>query len=126
MCFLFFRHTFGFFYTLLFFYFLWVCLCSCYGVTERNIEKLLNEAYTPQDELETVQETYLTPDVVLNVRSGAGTNFDRIGAIHPGMAFTVLDETNGWYQITYNDGTGYVSGEYVTLGGEDAERDGGI
>jgi uncharacterized protein YgiM (DUF1202 family) len=31
------------------------------------------------------------------------------------MAFVVLNSENGWYQISYNDGVGYVSGEYVTL-----------
>ena len=89
-----------------------------YDQTEAAIQALLAEAYTPETPVETVDEpAYLTPDVVLNVRQGAGLEHDIIGAIQPGMAFVIEAESVGWYQITYGDHTGYVSADYVTVQG---------
>jgi len=51
----------------------------------------------------------------LNVRSGPSIDQAQIGAINPGMAFVILGEGEGWYEIRYNDGSGYVSAEYVTV-----------
>ena len=56
---------------------------------------------------------------VVNVRSGAGTNHDVIGAAYKGQTFPVLGKENGWYKISFNSASGFVSGDYVTLeGGE--------
>jgi len=52
------------------------------------------------------------------VRSGAGLDQSIIGSVRSSMSFVVLGEEDGWYQIRYNDGEGYVFGEYVTLSTE--------
>lgn len=50
----------------------------------------------------------------LNVRSGAGTNYSRIGSLRQGSAVQVIQKlSNGWYKISYNGKTGYVSGQYI-------------
>jgi uncharacterized protein YraI len=52
----------------------------------------------------------------MNVRSGAGTGFDRIGGVEPGQTYAVLAEyDSGWVQIAYNGGVGYVSRRYVEI-----------
>lgn len=52
----------------------------------------------------------------LNVRSNAGTNYDKIGSLSRGTSVTVLENCgNGWYKISTSKLTGYVSAEYVTL-----------
>lgn len=91
---------------------------GAYDRTEQNMQVLLAEAYLAEPEATSAVSAgqYLTPTEVLNVRNGAGVNFERIGSIAPGMIFAVLAEQNGWYQIRYNGVNGYVSGEYVTLG----------
>ena len=90
-----------------------------YDETERAIQALLSERYTPGDVAPAGESrAYLVPDVMLNVRSGAGIENNRIGSIDPTMAFVVRDEQNGWYAIDYNDGVGYVSGEYVSIGSQ--------
>lgn len=91
---------------------------GAYDRTEQSIQALLAETYTPQAEATPTVSAgqYLTPIEVLNVRGGAGVNFERIGSIAPGMIFTVLAEQNGWYQIRYNGVNGYVSSDYVTVG----------
>lgn len=57
----------------------------------------------------------LTSTVRLNVRTGAGLNFSRIGTIQPGTQYTYTGESNGWYSIDYNGQTGWVFGRFVQI-----------
>ncbi|MBC8098027.1 MAG: SH3 domain-containing protein [Armatimonadetes bacterium] len=93
-----------------------------YKETEQAIQTLLAENYSADELSAAATEDatatpldYLTTDITLNVRSGAGLSFGIIGALQPNMALVILSETDGWYKIAYNDGEGYVSGEYVTV-----------
>ena len=53
---------------------------------------------------------------VLNVRSGAGTNYAVIGKLYDGQTIHINEYTsNGWLKISYNNSVGYVSAEYVTV-----------
>lgn len=48
----------------------------------------------------------------LNVRSGAGTSYKKVGSLKAGAVVDIVaDLGNGWYQID----SGYISAEYVTL-----------
>ncbi|MGI5885581.1 MAG: SH3 domain-containing protein [Candidatus Spyradocola sp.] len=49
----------------------------------------------------------------LNVRAGAGTNFEKIGTLSRGARIEVLDVCGNWIQIPFQDGVGYVSAAYV-------------
>ncbi len=60
----------------------------------------------------------LTPTVNLNVRTGAGTHYARIGRITPGSYYTVLGEQDGWMVINYNGQQAFVSGDYIRLTSE--------
>lgn len=51
----------------------------------------------------------------LNVRSGAGTGYSRLGLLYKGNSVTILGSSNGWYKISYKNGVGYVSAEYVSI-----------
>lgn len=51
----------------------------------------------------------------VNVRSGAGINHDIIGSVYRGQILPVLGKENGWYRISFNNASGYVSADYVTL-----------
>ncbi len=50
----------------------------------------------------------------VNVRSGAGTGYSVIGSVSSGSTVTITAEYTGWYQISYNGQTGYISSQYVT------------
>ena len=52
----------------------------------------------------------------LNVRSGAGTGYGRIGGLGEGASVTIVGQSNGWYQIKYGSGTGWVSSQFVKKG----------
>ncbi len=57
----------------------------------------------------------ITADV-LNVRSGAGTGYEKVASLKAGTVVDIVaDLGNGWYQIE----SGYISAEYVTLVGAD-------
>lgn len=63
---------------------------------------------------ETKTTGYVTADA-LNVRSGAGTGYSRLGLLYTGNSVTILgDQVNGWYKISYKNGVGYVSAEYIS------------
>lgn len=91
-----------------------------YEQTEQAIIDLLAEPYeAPELTLENTSNDMLihslTPTEPLNVRSGSGVNFNKIGIILPSEAYYILGEENGWYQILFDGATAYVSGEYVTV-----------
>ena len=87
-----------------------------YDRTERAIQTLLAETYSPTESTDQPAPlTYVTPDTIMNVRAAPTIDSDRLGSAQPSMSFVLLGEQNGWYEISYNDGTGFVSGDYVTL-----------
>ncbi len=58
-------------------------------------------------------ETYYA-NTRVNVRSGAGTEYDKLGTINRGADIIVTGETdNGWYQVIYNNKAGYISEDYL-------------
>ncbi len=49
----------------------------------------------------------------VNVRSGPSTNYDIVMKVYAGAILDLLDEKDGWYSISYNGKTGYISNDYV-------------
>jgi thiol-disulfide isomerase/thioredoxin len=89
---------------------------GAYDETEAAIQDLLKETYIPPAEAVALDPiTSLAPTTTVNVRSGPGEDHDVIGSIQQGESFVVRGEENGWYRIQYNDGEGYVSGDFVTV-----------
>ena len=54
---------------------------------------------------------------VVNVREGAGPDFAVIGTSYKGQSFPILGKENGWYKISFNEASGFVSGDYVSVDG---------
>lgn len=60
-----------------------------------------------------------TADAGLNVRTGAGTNYPIITALHKGDKVKVSTDENDWLKFSFDDGTiGYVYSEYMAAIGE--------
>lgn len=58
--------------------------------------------------------TFTVTADVLNVRSGPGTNYAKVGRLVQGNKLNVIQRmNNGWYKISFNGKTAYVSGDYV-------------
>lgn len=49
----------------------------------------------------------------LNVRTGPSTEYDRVGMLRPSDAVSVVSEENGWYQISYGEGTAWICAAYT-------------
>ena len=56
---------------------------------------------------------YVSASVGLNVRSGAGTSYSKLGKLEYKEKVTVLSTSNGWSKINYNGKTGYVDSYYL-------------
>ena len=69
----------------------------------------------PQSITETaVNQTGLVNATSLNVRSGAGTNYSVLGKLKDNAEVTIVAKcSNGWLKIKFNNGYGYVSGDYI-------------
>lgn len=50
---------------------------------------------------------------VLNVRSGPGTDYDRVFRLDHGDVVTITGIDNGWYKIDSDGSVGYVSSDYM-------------
>lgn len=65
------------------------------------------------------QKTYIgklnTGGSSLNMRSGPGTGYSKVGSVPASATLTITGSENGWYKTSYNGLTGYVSGDYVTV-----------
>ena len=63
-------------------------------------------------------EVVVTHSTNISVRKRADSKSDRLGWAAPGDCFTYLGESNGWFRISYNGRTGYVSNDlaqtYIT------------
>ena len=52
----------------------------------------------------------------VNVRAGAGTEFERLTQVGTGKRVTIIGEENGWYLLSFDGKTGYVLSKYVHEG----------
>lgn len=63
------------------------------------LENLTAIEATPTPEFKTVVKARVLVDG-LNVRSGAGTNFDVVGSMNAGDEAEIVGEINGWYELS--------------------------
>jgi phage protein D len=56
----------------------------------------------------------VTAKTGLNVRSGPGTSYSKLGSLAYGTAVSVIGISNSWASISYNGSTAYVSAGYLT------------
>ncbi|MFC4558919.1 N-acetylmuramoyl-L-alanine amidase [Virgibacillus kekensis] len=51
----------------------------------------------------------------LNVRTGPGTNFDKIDQIHTGEMYEIVQQKDNWIEIELGNNTGWVTTEFVDI-----------
>ena len=78
------------------------------------------EAPLPFGEEEVIQEVVRrvkisdTPTGWLNVRAGAGTEYERVTRVYPEETYSLLEEMNQWYKIEIDEETkGWIFSEYA-------------
>ena len=62
----------------------------------------------------------------LNVRSGAGTSYRKIGSLSYNQKVTIVSTVNGWYKIKYGSGYGYVSADYIKTSSSSSTKTGTV
>ena len=68
------------------------------------------------DELDSKVAIVATSSGSLNVRSGAGTNYSKVGSLPKGETVLVLLKGSSWSRILYHGSkTGYVSNQYISI-----------
>ncbi len=70
---------------------------------------------TAEGEAATGEPGYLTGDDI-NLRSGAGTDFDSLGKFNKNTVLTILGESGDWYNVQIGDKVGYVRKDLVAKG----------
>lgn len=58
--------------------------------------------YTPEAE-----QTMYAPQVI-NIRSGPGTDYDKVGVLYANSEITVIGSSGEWAAVSYNGTTGYI------------------
>ena len=75
--------------------------------------ELEDKADAKEDVSETETVTMVVTGGTINVRTGPGTNYDKITQVVSGKQVTVIGEANGWYQVKFDSTTGWLLGEYL-------------
>lgn len=85
--------------------------------TPTDIEKMLQSSLESAEVEEEEEEPVIGKVTTkVNVRAGAGTDYDKIGSCAANDEVQVAGEEDGWYSVTLSDGTeGYIKSDYVEV-----------
>lgn len=78
------------------------------AASTENTQSTTDESTTKKNK----ETLYTTAE--LNVRTGPGTNYDKVGLLSVGTAVIRIGEENGWSRIEYKGEERYVSSQYLT------------
>ena len=87
-----------------------------YKVDYNTVEGYMSGEYLTIAEKADVTIGYGVVDTdgsVLNMRSGPGTGYDKVASLSSGAVVSIAGIDSGWYKVTYNGQTGYVSSDYM-------------
>ncbi|AAS45052.1 MULTISPECIES: SH3 domain-containing protein [Bacillus] len=80
---------------------------------EQEKQEVVQQPTREQEKQEPAQNYYVKSSS-LNVRSGAGMNYEVIGVVEPNQKIQVVGQQAGWYKINYNGKTGFVGMNYLS------------
>ena len=73
---------------------------------------------TPQgseENTDVVEKVYVKTTARIRLREEPNTNCRTLEGINSGVELEVLETLDGWYKVTYNGKTGYVSADYAKI-----------
>ena len=79
-----------------------------------EIASVVEEVSEPEPEPVIEQRVRMISDNI-NVRSGPGTDYERLGSAYIGYDFEFIEQLDEWTKIVYDDKTAYVYSEYVEI-----------
>ncbi len=87
-----------------------------YKVDYNTVEGYMSSEYLTVSEKADVSIGYgvvTTDGAALNVRSAPGTDSEKVATLNNGSVVSIVGIDSGWYKISFNGSTGYVSSEYM-------------
>lgn len=82
---------------------------------ESEITSIIEEVSEPEPEIVVEERVRIINDNI-NVRSGPGTDYERLGSAYSGYDFELVEQLDsGWTHIMYDGQTAYVYSEYVEI-----------
>ena len=88
-----------------------------YKVDYKSIEGYMSSEYVdlyPSYEADLGYGKVDADGSTLNLRAGAGTDFDRVAVLNDGTVVQLLGMENGWFKVSYNGVIAYASSDYMT------------
>lgn len=82
-----------------------------YEVTGGGLTGFVSSQYITLDSQATSTAYIKVTEGPLNIRSGPGSSYDKVGSLRTGRVVEAYSLENGWYKIE----NGYVSADYVTI-----------
>lgn len=58
----------------------------------------------------------------LNLRSGPGTNYDKLGQVHQNEQYPIVGQEGDWVEIQLDGYTAWISTDYVTIQEDSSEQ----
>lgn len=83
------------------------------GYVHSAYVKISNAVTSREGDDRSLPDTALVTATWLNVRTGPGTSYAKVGAIKANSPVTVLQKVGSWYKVSYGTLTGYVSEDYL-------------
>ncbi|AJH60177.1 Peptidase, M23/M37 [Bacillus cereus 95/8201] len=80
---------------------------------EQKKQEVVQQPSQEQEKQEPAQNYYVKSSS-LNVRTGAGMNYEVIGVVEPNQKVQVVGQQAGWYKINYNGKVGFVGMNYLS------------
>ena len=87
-----------------------------YKVDYKSIEGYMSSQYVdlyPSYEADLGYGKVSAEGSTLNLRAGAGTDFDRVAVLNDGAVVKLLGMDKGWYKVDYNGTAAYASSDYI-------------
>ena len=86
-----------------------------YKVDYNTVEGYMSGEYLTVSEKADVSIGYglVKTDATLNMRSGPGTSHEKVATLSNGTVVSIVGIDSGWYKVSYNGKTGYVSSDYM-------------
>lgn len=78
-------------------------------LSDGTVGYIINDYLSKEDKTGTVTGS------AVNVRKAPGTDSEIIGLVYRGQTLPVIGKAEGWVNIKYNDVTGWVSADYISM-----------
>ena len=83
--------------------------------SEVNSETNSETESETESETNTNEKIYVETTARIRLREEPNTNCTTLSGIDRGVKLEVLETLEGWYKVSYNGKTGYVSADYVKI-----------